>query len=75
MEFSLITACVVGGASLDGGRGSILRSLLGMLLLAMLTNGLSIYRIDPFIQNIVTGAILILAVFVDVRLDKKGARA
>ena len=45
-----------------------------MLLLAMLTNGLSIYRIDPFIQNIVTGGILILAVFVDVRLDKKGAR-
>lgn len=75
LEFSLITACVVGGASLDGGRGSIMRSLLGMLLLAMLTNGLSIYRIDPFIQNIVTGAILILAVFVDVRLDKKGARA
>lgn len=74
LEFSLITACVVGGASLDGGRGSILKSLLGMLLLAMLTNGLSIYRIDPFIQNIVTGAILILAVFVDVRLDKKGAR-
>ena len=74
LEFSLITACVVGGASLDGGRGSILKSLLGMLLLAMLTNGLSIYRIDPFIQNIVTGGILILAVFVDVRLDKKGAR-
>lgn len=74
LEFLLITACVVGGASLEGGRGSMLRSFLGMLLLAMITNGLSIYRIDPFIQNIATGIILILAVFVDVRLDKKGAR-
>lgn len=74
LEFSLITACVVGGASLAGGRGSVLKSLLGMLLLAMLTNGLSIYRIDPFIQNIATGVILILAVFVDVQLEKRGGR-
>lgn len=74
LEFLLITACVVGGASLDGGRGSMLRSLLGMILLAMITNGLSIYRIDPFIQNITTGVILILAVFVDVRLERKGGR-
>jgi ribose/xylose/arabinose/galactoside ABC-type transport system permease subunit len=70
LEFLLITAVVVSGASLAGGRGSILKSALGLLFLAIITNGMYIYRIEPFMQQVAIGIILILAVFFDVRMDK-----
>jgi ribose/xylose/arabinose/galactoside ABC-type transport system permease subunit len=70
LEFILITASVVSGASLGGGRGSILKSALGLIFLAIMTNGMYIYRIEPFMQQVAIGVILILAVFFDVRMDK-----
>jgi ribose/xylose/arabinose/galactoside ABC-type transport system permease subunit len=70
LEFILITASVVSGASLGGGRGSILKSALGLIFLAIMTNGMYIYRIEPFMQQVVIGLILILSVFFDVRMDK-----
>jgi ribose transport system permease protein len=73
LEFSLITAVVVAGASLAGGRGSILKAALGMLFIAMLANGMTIYRIDPFIQQVTQGVVLIVAVFLDVRMNSKKA--
>ena len=69
LEFTLITACVVGGASLAGGRGSILRAALGMIFIALLSNGMTIYRIDPFMQQVTLGIVLVVSVFVDVRMN------
>jgi len=71
LEFTLITACVVGGASLLGGRGSILRAALGMIFIAMLSNGMAIYRIDPFMQQVALGVVLVVCVFADVRMNTK----
>ena len=71
LEFSLITACVVGGASLMGGKGSMLKSAAGMLFIALITNGMIIYKIEPNMQQIVIGVILIIAVFIDVWMNQK----
>lgn len=73
LEFTIVTAAVLGGASLFGGRGSILRSALGLFFLAMMQNGMISFRIDPFIQKIVLGIILILSVLIDIRLNKRKA--
>jgi ribose/xylose/arabinose/galactoside ABC-type transport system permease subunit len=69
LEFTLITACVVGGASLLGGRGSILKAALGMIFIAMLSNGMVIYRIDPYMQQVTLGLVLVISVFADVRMN------
>ncbi len=66
----LLAAAVIGGASLNGGRGSILRSALGLLLLSIVRNGMNIYGVDPYYQQVLLGVILIAAVFVDARLNR-----
>jgi ribose transport system permease protein len=69
MEFQMVTAAVLGGASLYGGRGSILRSVLGLLFLAIILNGMIIFNVAPYYQQVLLGIILIAAVFVDTRLN------
>jgi ribose transport system permease protein len=69
MEFQMVTAAVLGGASLYGGRGSILRSVLGLLFLSIVTNGMIIFGVAPYYQQVLLGVILIIAVFVDTRLN------
>lgn len=71
LEFTMLTACVIGGCSMLGGKGSILHAALGLLFLAMLTNGMIIFKIDPYVQNIAVGIILVLAVFADVQMNRK----
>ena len=71
LEFTLITASVVGGASMAGGRGGILNAALGMVFIALLSNGMAIYRIDPFMQQVALGVILIGAVFADVHMNAR----
>lgn len=58
----VIAAVVVGGTSLFGGRGSIVGSLAGVLLLAMMINGLVMLRIEFFWQSVASGAVIILSV-------------
>lgn len=58
-------AAVVGGTSLSGGRGSIVRTLWGVLLIAVLRNGLEISGINEDYKNVVVGVVLIVAVSVD----------
>lgn len=70
LEFLMITAAVVGGASLFGGKGSVLRSVLGMVFLSVIFNGMIIFKIDPFIQQVIVGFILIIAVFIDSLLNR-----
>ena len=64
-ELRVISACVIGGCSLSGGEGSILGSLLGVLLMALINNGLVLLNVSIYWQGIVSGLILIAAVTFD----------
>jgi ribose transport system permease protein len=70
-ELKIITACVIGGASLNGGEGSVVGAFLGALLMAMIINSLNLLGIDVYWQNVVTGVILISAVVLDTDLKRR----
>jgi ribose transport system permease protein len=65
-ELMVISAVVIGGANVLGGSGSLLGSLIGVLILGVLQNGIILMRIEPYWQNVVVGLILIIAVTLDV---------
>ncbi len=65
MELRVITAVIIGGASLNGGEGSILGAFLGTLLMAIITNALTLLGVDVYWQTFVIGATLLLAVLID----------
>jgi ribose transport system permease protein len=64
-ELEAISAAVIGGTSLSGGEGSILGTVIGAFIISTLTNGLRILSVPQEWQLVVTGAILILAVYLD----------
>jgi ribose transport system permease protein len=70
-EFTVLAAIVLGGNSLLGGAGAIWRTILGVFILAMIGNGLNLLAIDPVYQQIVQGAIILLAVGVDAWAQRK----
>ena len=65
-ELDAIASCFIGGASSRGGVGTVYGALIGALIMASLDNGMSMLGVEAFWQLIVKGAILLLAVFVDV---------
>src|SRR5258708_13985893 len=65
MEFTVITAVVLGGTSLFGGRASILGAVLGSLLLATIDNGMTLIGANPYSYDVVRGLILLAAVSAD----------
>jgi ribose/xylose/arabinose/galactoside ABC-type transport system permease subunit len=65
LELDAIAATVLGGASLQGGKGSMIGTLVGIVLLNTITNGLNLLGVSTYWQMIAKGAILIVAVFVD----------
>ncbi|MEJ7860412.1 MAG: hypothetical protein WKF90_02130 [Pyrinomonadaceae bacterium] len=64
-ELDAIAACVIGGASLMGGRGTIFGACLGALIMASLDNGMSLLNVRDFMQEIIKGSILVAAVGLD----------
>ena len=64
-ELDAIAACVIGGASLMGGRGTVFGACLGALIMASLDNGMSLLNISDFMQELIKGAILVAAVGLD----------
>ena len=72
-ELEAIAAVVIGGTSLSGGRGTILGTLIGALIMAVLLNGLRILSVAQEWQTVVTGVIIILAVYADTLRRKKTA--
>jgi ribose/xylose/arabinose/galactoside ABC-type transport system permease subunit len=64
-ELDAIAAVVMGGTSLNGGSGSIAKTLLGVLTIGIINNGLSLLRVSSYIQQITMGAIILIAVIVD----------
>jgi ribose transport system permease protein len=65
LTFEVLTAVIIGGTSLFGGTGTIFGSALGCLLFAETENGLAVANINPLYQQIIIGAILVLAVTID----------
>ena len=64
-ELQSIAAVVVGGTSLMGGRGSIVGTFFGALLIGVLNNVMNLLNIESYTQNIVLGAVILLAVVLD----------
>lgn len=64
-ELDVIAAVVVGGTSLFGGRGSILGTFLGSLLIGVLRNGLNLMNVESYVQQVVVGFVILLAVMID----------
>jgi len=71
-ELDAIAACVIGGASLMGGRGTIFGACLGALIMASLDNGMSLLNVKDFMQDIIKGSILVAAVGLDMLGKKQG---
>ncbi len=70
-ELNAIAAVVIGGTSLVGGEGSVGGSLLGALIMAVLTNGLNLLDVNPNIQTALIGAVIIIMVYIKNMGDKK----
>jgi ribose transport system permease protein len=64
-ELDAISACVLGGASLFGARGSIVGTFLGVVLVNTLANGIDLINVDAHLQQVIEGALLILIVWLD----------
>jgi len=72
LELKVIAAVVIGGASLNGGQGSILGSLLGAWIMTTISTGCAQMGLDNWVEQMITGAIIVIAVAVD-RLRANGA--
>jgi ribose/xylose/arabinose/galactoside ABC-type transport system permease subunit len=70
-EFNAVTAVVIGGTSLVGGKGSIAKTVIGVLLLSVIINALTIYNVPYAFQNISKGLLIIIAIVIDVRSRTK----
>lgn len=68
-ELDAIAAVVIGGTSLTGGRGSIVGTVIGVLIISIMNNGLDLLNVSSYYQQIIKGAIIVLAVL----LDRKGS--
>ncbi len=73
-ELTAITATILGGTNLFGGRGSVVGTLIGALIMGVLQNGLNLLAVRPFYQQIAIGAVLILAVWLDRINSREGWR-
>jgi sugar transport system permease protein len=68
VEFAVITAVIVGGASLSGGRGSMLGTLLGGLFIVVLSNAMVLLGVNSYAQDVANGIVVLLAVLVRTRV-------
>ena len=70
-ELRVIAAAVIGGTALTGGVGTIYGAILGALIMQSLTSGMGMVGVDSPLQNIVVGAVLVLAVWIDIQYRKR----
>ena len=71
LELRVISAVIIGGASLAGGEGTVWGAFLGMLLMTVITNALNLFGVDVYWQSMVIGATLLAAVIIDSLSRKK----
>lgn len=72
-ELDAIAAAAIGGTSLAGGKGSVIGTVLGALILQVLTNGMTLMNVQSYYQQIVTGIVIIVAVLIDRFTNKDAA--
>ena len=65
-EMDVIAACVIGGVSMSGGRGSVVGTFLGAVIIAVIAKALPLVGIDAIAQNLVKGAIILFVVVLNV---------
>jgi ribose transport system permease protein len=70
-ELYAIAAVVIGGGKITGGVGGVGKTLLGVLVLGILANGLNLVQVSSYVQNIVIGAIIVVAVYVDLARERR----
>ena len=70
LELQAIAAVVIGGTSLFGGKGTVIGTFFGVLLIGVLSNGLNLLSVSSFVQQIVIGAVIIIAVLVSVLRER-----
>ncbi len=70
-----IAACIIGGASFSGGKGTMLGTMFGALIIAVLRNGFTLLSVSSAVQNLVLGLVIIGAVLLDVTRERMGAKA
>jgi len=70
-ELDAIAAAVIGGVSLSGGRGRIAGTVIGALILGVMLSGFTFLRIDAYYQDIIKGAIIVVAVIIDQQRQNK----
>ena len=70
-ELDAIAATVIGGTSLMGGQGSVVGTLIGALIMGVLRNGLNLLGVSSFIQQVVIGAVIIVAVLMDTAFKRQ----
>jgi rhamnose transport system permease protein len=73
-ELTVIAACVIGGVSIAGGVGTVAGALLGALFLGVIVNALPVMQITPFWQMAISGAVILTAVVVNARVEKRGVK-
>jgi ribose transport system permease protein len=74
IELSAIAACVIGGTSLMGGRGNVINSFLGVLMIAVLQTGLAQAGVSDPLKQIITGSVIVVAVLLDAVRSRWGNR-
>ena len=73
-ELDAIAACIIGGASFFGGRGTVLGVFAGVMIMGLLRNGLNLMDVSSFWQQVLIGTIIVLAVYIDVLRKDLGTR-
>lgn len=69
LELAAIAAVIIGGTSLAGGRGALIGTFIGAILLGVIDNGLNLLNVSPFLQGVVKGFVILFAVFLDRNSD------
>ncbi len=75
LEFDIIAAVVIGGAALAGGRGTMLGTLLGVVFITVIGNGLVLLGVNSFLQDVIRGVIIVGAVLINALVVRRGAAA
>ncbi len=69
LELEAIAAVIIGGTSLAGGRGDLLGTIVGALILGVIDNGMNLLNVNPFLQDVVKGLVILFAVLLDRNAD------
>lgn len=71
IELDAITATVIGGTSFNGGVGTVWGTIVGALIISVINNGLDLLSVSPFWQMVVKGAIIVIAIIIDERKNRR----